>query len=314
MLKLDYSNAFNTIRRDRMLSAVLKNAPEIYPLVHSAYSQSTNLFFGNHIIPSSEGVQQGDPLGPLLFCLTIREMTTRLSSSFKVFYLDDGTLCGSVEEVLEDFRFLSEASSDLGLVLNTIGNVKSSGMTKTQCQLYNQACHPCQMSGQLKPSCWDPPLAVLLQSIQSSFQRFRPRSLGERLKLLQAHDALCLLQYALAIPKVLYILRTAPCYQSSLLETFDNVLRSLLEGICNIQLNADSGLAPGSPTYQCRRSGNPYSTVMLAPSAFLASATGCASILQTLLPEPILYMVNAINNAGCSDSLAEFHHGVPTHR
>ena len=119
MVKLDYSNAFNTIRRDRMLSAVLKSAPELYLLVYSAYSQSTNLFFGSHIIPSSEGVQQGDPLGPLLFCLTIYEMTSRLSSSFKVFYLDDGMLCRSVEEVLEDFRFLIDASSDLGLVLNT---------------------------------------------------------------------------------------------------------------------------------------------------------------------------------------------------
>ena len=46
-------------------------------------------------------------------------MTTSLSSSFEVFYLDDGTLCGSVEEVLEDVRFLSDASTDLGLVLNT---------------------------------------------------------------------------------------------------------------------------------------------------------------------------------------------------
>jgi hypothetical protein len=104
---------------------------------------------------------------------------------------------------------------------------------------------------------------------------------------LQTHDALCLLQHALAIPKVLYILRTAPCYQSSLLETFDNVLRSLLEGICNIQLNADSWLQASLPI--SAGGLGIRSTVMLAPSAFLASATGCASILQTLhfLPESI---------------------------
>ena len=268
-----------------MLSAVLKNAPEIYPLVHSAYSQSTNLFFGNHIIQSSEGVQQGDPLGPLLFCLAIREMTTRLSSSFKVFYLDDGTLCGSVEDVLEDFRFLSEASSDLGLVLNTrkcevIGNDKNtvSAMLSSLPSLSNVKPAEAILLG--SPIGGAPAInSIILSKIQAL------RSLGERLKLLQAHDALCLLQHALAIPKVLYILRTAPCYQSSLLETFDNVLRSLLEGICNIQLNADSWLQAALPI----NAGGLgiRSRVMLAPSAFLASATGCASILQTLLPEPI---------------------------
>jgi hypothetical protein len=104
---------------------------------------------------------------------------------------------------------------------------------------------------------------------------------------LQTHDALCLLQHALAIPKVLYTLRTAPCYQSSLLETLDSVLRSLLESICNIQLNADSWLQASLPI--SAGGLGIRSTVMLAPSAFLASATGCASILQTLhfLPESI---------------------------
>ena len=33
----------------------------------------------------------------------------------------------------------------------------------------------------------------------------------ERLSLLQAHDALCLLKNALAMPKLQYILRTSPC-------------------------------------------------------------------------------------------------------
>ena len=35
LLKLDFSNAFNSIRRDKMLLAVKKLLPELYPLVHS---------------------------------------------------------------------------------------------------------------------------------------------------------------------------------------------------------------------------------------------------------------------------------------
>jgi hypothetical protein len=36
--------------------------------------------------------------------------------------------------------------------------------------------------------------------------------LGETLKLVRAHDALCLLCNTFALPKVLYTLRSAPCF------------------------------------------------------------------------------------------------------
>lgn len=38
------------------------------------------------------------------------------------------------------------------------------------------------------------------------------QTLGDGLKLLHAHDALTLLQNAFTMPKILYILRTAPCF------------------------------------------------------------------------------------------------------
>ena len=62
-----------------------------------------SFFWGEDIIPSSEGVQQGDPLGPLLFCLAIHDLVQQLQSELIVFFLDDGTLGGSLEGVLEDF-------------------------------------------------------------------------------------------------------------------------------------------------------------------------------------------------------------------
>ena len=71
MLKVDFQNAFNTVRRDKILLSVLKEVPEIYQLTHAAYSQPSFLFFGDHLLESAEGVQQGDPLGPLLFSLSI---------------------------------------------------------------------------------------------------------------------------------------------------------------------------------------------------------------------------------------------------
>ena len=59
----------------------------------------------------------------------------------------------------------------------------------------------------------------------------------ERLTLLPAHDALCLLKNALAMPKLLYILRSSPCAGKPLLSTFDDVLRRGLSKILNVDLN-----------------------------------------------------------------------------
>ena len=85
LLKLDFKNAFNTLRRDKMLESVKEYAPELFTFIHAAYGQASLLFCGDHILESAEGVQQGDPLGPLLFCLTIQSLILKLQSEFSVF-------------------------------------------------------------------------------------------------------------------------------------------------------------------------------------------------------------------------------------
>ena len=116
MLKIDFCNTFNTVRRDVMLPAVLQHAPEIYPLVFASYRNPTHLYFGSNVLESSEGVQQGDPLGPLMFSLTIHLI--HLTSKLKVFYLDDGTLGGTADEIVQDLHRLEGAADALGLELN----------------------------------------------------------------------------------------------------------------------------------------------------------------------------------------------------
>ena len=57
VLTLDFRNAFNSLHRDKMLQAVKYFAPNLLPLVHSAYSSSSLLFWDNKSIQSAEGVQ-----------------------------------------------------------------------------------------------------------------------------------------------------------------------------------------------------------------------------------------------------------------
>uniref|UniRef100_A0A1X7UQU8 Reverse transcriptase domain-containing protein n=1 Tax=Amphimedon queenslandica TaxID=400682 RepID=A0A1X7UQU8_AMPQE len=101
IVKLDFRNAFNSIRRD----------------LSTAYSASSSLFWEDRKLDSSEGVQQGDPLGPLLFCITLHQFTTSLKSPLRIAYLDDITLGGSVPSLCSDISTVKEAES-IGLVLN----------------------------------------------------------------------------------------------------------------------------------------------------------------------------------------------------
>ena len=60
-----------------------------------------------------------------------------------------------------------------------------------------------------------------------------------RLSKLQSHDGLCLIKNSLAMPKLLYILRTSPCSNNPLLHEFDRVFRAGLESILNIHLSGE---------------------------------------------------------------------------
>ena len=59
-LKLDFQNAFNSLRRDKMLQAIQKLAPDLTAFAHSAYSSPFTLFLGDNILQSAEGF--GSPL------------------------------------------------------------------------------------------------------------------------------------------------------------------------------------------------------------------------------------------------------------
>ena len=83
VVKLDFSNAFNSLHRDVMLDEVLKKIPGIYKFCHLSYSKPSELVYSGLTIHSREGPQQGDPLGPLLFCGTIHPLLLSLTSELE---------------------------------------------------------------------------------------------------------------------------------------------------------------------------------------------------------------------------------------
>ena len=118
VVKVDFQNAFNSIRRDRLLKAVEDHIPDLLPFVYSAFSSPSILMWGDGQLLSTEGIQQGDPLGPMLFCLGIHKLVSSLSSEFCIFYLDDGTIGGNFEELQANLEKIEDHEKALGLFLN----------------------------------------------------------------------------------------------------------------------------------------------------------------------------------------------------
>lgn len=71
-------NAFNLVHRQKILENVQKELPKYARMVWQSYRDSSHLLYGKHVISSQRGVQQGDPLGPYRFCVTINPLVRGL--------------------------------------------------------------------------------------------------------------------------------------------------------------------------------------------------------------------------------------------
>lgn len=276
-VKLDFANAFNTLRRDVMLQAVYNTIPELYAFIHQAYSAESLLQFGPFVVHSQLGPQQGDPLGPLLFCLPLHSTLQSMRSRLRLGYLDDISLGGKVEDVQHDLAKVKELELSLGIRLN-----------RNKCEYYSdvELLHK-EFDGFQRIDCnslfllgaplfkGDALNEVLIGHCDSL------KSAVEDLACLQSQAALMLLRSCFGAPKLMYILRTAQCWGHSLLEEFDNQMRAGLEMILNIRL---SDIQWKQATLPIRDGGLGFRRVsMLASSAYIASAASTRSLVSAVL-------------------------------
>ena len=123
LCKIDLRNAFNQVSRDRFTDLTRMHFPELSHYAEWCYSTESLLTFGTRTVKSSEGVQQGDPLGPLLFSLVMRELASEIHAAtpkldLNLWYLDDGILAGASCDVRHAFDVLELNGPRWGLHLN----------------------------------------------------------------------------------------------------------------------------------------------------------------------------------------------------
>ncbi|KAK9740536.1 hypothetical protein RND81_03G042700 [Saponaria officinalis] len=122
MLLVDFQNAFNLVDHTSLLLEVRRQCPGLSRWVEFCYSSPARLYYREHCLWSCQGVQQGDPLGPLLFALVLHPLICKIRDSFdlclQAWYLDDGTVVGDTLVVSQVLDLILTEGPALGLHLN----------------------------------------------------------------------------------------------------------------------------------------------------------------------------------------------------
>ena len=122
ILKVDMTNAFNTICRQGVLHETQTRCPSLFKYLRCCYQVNAPLFCGGQVLPSQTGVHQGCPIGPIAFALGIHSVIERLQLIggllWQSWYLEDGIIVGDALAVTTAVYQLSADMTPQGLTIN----------------------------------------------------------------------------------------------------------------------------------------------------------------------------------------------------
>ncbi|KAL0206171.1 hypothetical protein P9112_001478 [Eukaryota sp. TZLM1-RC] len=122
IFNLDFKNAFNSVKREAIFEVIKSDFPELSSFFYHFYGKESDLIFNSFALKSSSGVKQGDPLGPLLFCLAIHKTLNIIKQKYPsikiVAYMDDISLIGSFDLLELVAQEIADSYENVGLHLN----------------------------------------------------------------------------------------------------------------------------------------------------------------------------------------------------
>ena len=296
VMQADLVNAFNLVDRACVLQEVRQHFPELLAWVATAYGTTSNLTFGLATILSRLGLHQGDPLASLLFSLVLHPIILQIQEQvptldLNVWYLDDGTLVGTLEELGKVVDILNAEGSPRGLILSTSATAPDQPKTTVWSKL--------DVSGDLDPLHKGIPrvrgLGITLLGAPVGHDGFIAEALQEKVDkiasitsllpdLQDPHVEFCLLRSCLALPKIMFLLRTVDTSDhQDILAEFDRHIREALIRIlgCPIEDVAwDQAKLPVSMAGLGLRSAKDHSAAAYSTS-FLASQPLVQKLLNT---------------------------------
>jgi hypothetical protein len=125
LMQYDLRNAYNNISRTRVRQVVMRYFPWMAPWVDYMYDRVSMGMFGEMEVPSSEGTQQGDPLGPFLFSIVLQVLIDDMPAGLaNLWYLDDGNFAGTRAEQEEVLELMGSDRAKANGVFKNMGKTK----------------------------------------------------------------------------------------------------------------------------------------------------------------------------------------------
>jgi hypothetical protein len=302
VVKVDFTNAFNSMERAVFIAAVDHHLPVLAPFVRAAYSSPSTLYFGDRAtVPSAGGAQQGDPLGPALFALGCLACDHDLadvcgSGTARAWYLDDLTVSlpraavPALDRALTSFsRFgltVNRAKSQV-LCRTAVGDELLHGVPRGSLGSWELLGTPLgsdeSVSAALAEKIAD--VAMDLTTIADHFNN--------------VHAAYLLLYFCLGFPRLQHLLRTVGPHPAW--EVWDAALRSAVSTVFAIPFTEVDWL---QATLPIRAGGLGFrSSARHALPAFLASATASfdvSTFIADAPPADLLLRRVASSTAACN--------------
>ena len=273
-----------------MFVELRRRLPGLLAWMESCYSCQPLLHLGGDCIHSCCGLQQGDPLDPLGFALTLHPIVECIRDevpdlALNAWYLDDGTLVGSPENLAEVLSIIEKFDPLVSLKLNRNKSVLFIPEESDPSRSLLPSYIPVFRRGFSLLNCPIGLPSFCEEVLQDRIAKLKI-SLAAMHDMGDAHLEITLLCSCFALPKISFVLCTCPpSYVCEAAKDFDNAMRESLESIVGGPVSEWSWLKASLPS--SRGGINLRSVSLHATAAFMGSSSDCRPLVERMLRSPM---------------------------